>query len=154
MSVLRKADARKIRLPPASQDCVTLFGNSFGYFEKKEDDTAVLQAVKRVLKPAGTLVLDIADGAWLHDHFQTRSWEWIDQNHFVCRERSLSSDGARIISREVIVHAEDGVIVDQFYAERLYTFDIIADTLDNLGFSNIINRIMCGPIHPVIKTWG
>ncbi len=26
----------------------------------------------------------------------------------------------RLISREVVVHAERGVIVDQFYAERLY----------------------------------
>ena len=60
------------------------------------------------------------DGDWLRGHFEPRSWEWIDENQFVCRERSLSEDGGRLISREVVVHAEKGVIADQFYAERLY----------------------------------
>ena len=29
-------------------------------------------------------------------HFQPRSWEWIDSNYFVCRERELSSDKQRL----------------------------------------------------------
>ena len=39
--------------------------------------------------PSGQLVLDITDGAYMADHFERRSWEWIDEHHFVCRERSL-----------------------------------------------------------------
>jgi len=60
--------------------------------------------------------------------------EWIDQNHFVCRERSLSNDGTRLITREVVVHDERGVIADQFYAERLYTVDRIQSLLNGAGF--------------------
>jgi D-alanine-D-alanine ligase len=82
-------------------------------------------------------VLDITDGAYMADHFERRSWEWIDEHHFVCRERSLSGDRERLISREVIVHDELGVIADQFYAERLYTRDSIAKLLEKTGFRNV-----------------
>lgn len=134
---LGEGDARKIRLPESSQDCVVLFGNSFGYFDSQEDDVAVLTSIKRVLKSEAMLVMDLVHGDWMRQHFEKRSWEWIDQNHFVCRERSLSGDASRIISREVVVHAERGIIADQFYAERLYTFDEIKKLLSSLAFSDI-----------------
>lgn len=133
-----EGDARNIRLPDSSVDCITLFGNSFGYFERKEDDIAVLQSIKRVLKSSGKLVLDLANGNWLKDNFEKRSWEWIDEKHFVCRERSLSHDGCRIISREVVVSDEKGVIADQFYAERLYTFEEIKQHLESLNFRDVV----------------
>ncbi len=132
-----EGDARKIRLPDSSLDCVVLFGNSFGYFESQEDDVAVLNTILRVLKSQGKIVLDIVNGDWMREHFEKRSWEWIDENHFVCRERSLSSDQSRVISREVIVHAERGVIADQFYAERLYNFHEIREILTSLNFSEV-----------------
>ena len=64
--------------------------------------------------PGGSIVLDITNGEWMRANFEPRSWEWIDQNHIVCRERSLSGDGQRLVSREVVTHAERGVIIDQF----------------------------------------
>src|SRR6185295_16169171 len=110
---------------------------SFGYFSNKQDDEKVLAAVGKILRPSGQLVLDITDGGHMHEHFEKRSWEWIDEHHFVCRERSISQDGERLISREVIVHDEMGVIADQFYAERLYTRESIGKLLDKAGFRNI-----------------
>ena len=132
-----EGDARKIKMPEDSLDCVVLFGNSFGYFESHEDDISVLNSILRVLKSQGSIVLDIVNGEWMKNNFQRRSWEWIDQNQFVCRERSLSNDHSRIISREVIVHAEKGVIADQFYAERLYTYNGIKKILENLSFQDV-----------------
>jgi len=129
-----EGDARKLRIADASIDCVTILGNSFGYFATEEEDARVLEAVARILRSGGTLALDITDGAWIKEHFEKRSWEWIDQNHFVCRERSLSNDGTRLITREVVVHDERGVIADQFYAERLYTVDRIQTLLAGAGF--------------------
>lgn len=132
-----EGDARRFRVTPHSFHCVSVMGNSFGYFEREEDDIAVLEAVKRALVSGGTLVMDLADGDWLAANFDKRSWEWVDQNHFVCRERSLAQDGVRLISREVVVHAEKGVIADQFYAERLYSRERIEALLDTVGFSEI-----------------
>lgn len=132
-----EGDARKFRLKQNNFQCVALLGNSFGYFDQEEDDLAVLQAVQRVLKPGGTIVLDVVNGEWMREHYEPRSWEWIDQEHLVCRERSLSADASRLISREVVVHAERGVIVDQFYAERLYTVEGISRLLEQAGFARL-----------------
>lgn len=132
-----EGDARRFRLPPDSFHVVTVLGNSFGYFDREEDDVQVLEAIKRVLKSNGSLVLDLADGDWIREHFEPRSWEWIDEEHFVCRERSLTSDKARLVSREVVVHAERGVLADQFYAERLYSRDHITELLKRTGFDSI-----------------
>jgi len=133
----REGDARKFRYTPGAVDCVALFGNSFGYFERAEDDLAVLRTVRRVLKPNGQVVLDLVDGEWMRENYEPRSWEWIDQNHFVCRERALSSDRHRLISREVVTHVEKGVIADQFYAERLFNVDEITDLLKRAGFDRV-----------------
>jgi D-alanine-D-alanine ligase len=136
-ATFREGDARKLRLPESAFDVVCVMGNSFGYFEKQDDDRGVLASIKRVLRSRGTLAMDLADGEWLRGNFEPRSWEWIDQDQFVCRERSISEDGQRLISREVVVHAERGVIADQFYAERLYSRETIAGLLDDLGFTEL-----------------
>ena len=135
-----EGDARRIRVPANSKDCIFLMGNSFGYFEREEDDLAVLESVKRTLRSGGKLVLDIVNGEWMASHFEARSWEWIDQQHFVNRERSLAADGKRIITREVITNAEIGILADQFYAERLYRYDEIVGILESLGFINITHH--------------
>ncbi len=132
-----EGDARKIRLEPSSQDIVYLMGNSFGYFEREEDDEAVLKSIKNILKSRGQIAMDIMDGAWMRENMESRSWEWIDQNHFVCRERTLSADQKRVISREVIVHAEKGVIADQFYSERLYDRGQIISLLQSLEYQDV-----------------
>jgi D-alanine-D-alanine ligase len=66
---LREADARALPYPASSFDSVTLTGNAFGYFSEARDDRAVLAEVRRVLAPSGCVYLDLADGAWLREHF-------------------------------------------------------------------------------------
>ena len=43
--VFSEGDARALRVPKASKDAVFLMGNSFGYFERAEDDERVLSGV-------------------------------------------------------------------------------------------------------------
>lgn len=133
----REGDARKTQYHDDTFDVVMILGNSFGYFESVQDDLLVLQDVFRILKPEGTLLLDLADGEFLKTHYEPRSWEWADKKMFVCRERELSSDGQRLITREIVNHTEKGVIADQFYAERLYSRESITRLLQDAGFSRI-----------------
>lgn len=133
----REGDAREIPYPADTFDAVMILGNSFGYFETTQEDLKVLKEVFRVLKPWGKILIDVTDGEHMKKNFQPRSWEWIDKKYFVCRERSLSVDGERLISREVIAHVDKGVIADQFYAERLYTRESITNFLKAAGFSKI-----------------
>ena len=133
----REGDARKLPYQADSFDVVIVLGNSFGYFESAREDVRVLKEIFRVLKPWGKLLIDVTDGEYLKRKFQPRSWEWIDKNYFVCRERSLSHDKQRLISREVVTHVKKGVIADQFYAERLYTRKSLEDLLRSAGFSEV-----------------
>src|SRR5690606_4500333 len=83
------------------------------------------------------LLIDVTDGDFLRENFQARSWEWIDKKMFVCRERSLSADKQRLISREVVTEVKKGVIADQFYAERLYSKPVLTGLLEQVGFSEV-----------------
>ena len=142
VATFREGDARKLRFREDTFDLIYLAGNSFGYFESAEDDIVVLGELRRLLKPAGQLLIDFTDGDFLRDNFEARSWEWIDKDYFVCRERTLSKDNARLISREVITHTRKGVVADQFYAERLYNADQIGALLAENGFDVLEARPM------------
>lgn len=141
-------DARKLNYSVDLFDVVMILGNSFGYFESKQDDLKVFKEVKRVLKPYGKIFLDLTDGEYLKKNYSPRSWEWINKRYFVCRERSLSLDNDRLISREVITDVNQGVIADQFYAERLYTKKKISDLLKMAGYSEVNFH---GPLIPNSK---
>ncbi len=133
----REGDARKLPYLENVFDKVLILGNSFGYFESKKDDLAVLKEVLRVLKPKGKLLIDVSNGEFIKANFKDRSWEWIDEDYLVCRERSLSKDKERLISREVLIKVDQGIKADQFYAERLYTQEELNKLLISAGFSNI-----------------
>jgi D-alanine-D-alanine ligase len=133
----KEGDARQLPYRADTFDYVLIAGNSFGYFETAEEDMRVLDEVRRVLRDGGQIIIDMTDGEHMRSSFEPRSWEWIDRNYFVCRERSLSRDGERLVSREVITHVGKGVVADQFYAERLYSRKDIQSLLAMAGFQMI-----------------
>ncbi|MEJ2276509.1 MAG: methyltransferase domain-containing protein [Candidatus Lokiarchaeota archaeon] len=133
----KEGDARKTNYPTDNFDKVLVLGNSFGYFESIQDDIQVLKEILRILKPWGKIFLDLTDGEYIKRNFQARSWEWIDKKFFVCRERGLSSDQERLISREVITEVNKGVVADQLYAERLYNREKLKGILEKAGFTDI-----------------
>jgi D-alanine-D-alanine ligase len=133
----REGDARQ-GLPECGPfDRIYVMGNSFGYFDDVADDRALLEEARRALAPGGTLTLDIVDGSWLGAHLDRLRWEWIDDQHLVCRERELSGDGDRVVTRELVVHITGGIVADQLYAERLYSRDRICALLADAGFDRI-----------------
>jgi len=133
----RKGDARNLPYKDNTFDYVLILGNSFGYFSNASDDYKVLREVFKVLKPYGTLLLDIADGNYVRNHYKPYTWEWIDDKYVVLRERQLSHDKRLLISREIVIHAQKGVIVDQIYSERLYSQSEIEEILKSAGFIDI-----------------
>jgi len=133
----RIGDARRLPYPANSFDVVILMGNSFGYFEKLSEDLGVLREVRRVLRPWGKVLIDVANGDYLRRNYEKRSWEWIDKTMFVCRERKLSLDGQRLITREVVVDIRKGLVSDRFYAVRLYDAETLRKLLEQAGFSEI-----------------
>lgn len=140
-----QGDARQLPYPPSSFDKVLILGNSIGYFHSESDEFRVLSEVARVLRVGGKLVIDLADGDFLRENFQPRSWEWVDGTMFVCREREMSSDNQRLISREIISLTDKGVIKDQLYSERLFNFSTMTKLLHRAGFTDVQNYTQFSP---------
>jgi D-alanine-D-alanine ligase len=132
-----EGDARACVREQAPFDRIYLMGNSFGYFEHAADDRALLEAIRRALAPGGTLTLDIVDGGWLRSHLVPRSWEWIAAQHLACREREITADDDRVVTREIVLHTRDGIVADQYYGQRLYTRDRICALLRDAGFGHV-----------------
>ncbi|KAI9216328.1 hypothetical protein BC828DRAFT_409566 [Blastocladiella britannica] len=116
-------DCRTIPYSDNVFDLVMVMGNSFGYFTSTASDLQVLRECHRVSKVGAYVVLDLTDGHYMKHSYSPRTWEWLDDTMFVCRERSLTADGKCLVSREVVTNVDRGVVRDQFYAERLYELD-------------------------------
>ena len=86
------------------------------------------------------VALDLTDGDWLRKNYEPRSWEWLGPSELVARERELGPHGDRLVCREIIVAARKGVIRDQFYAERLYTWPRIHELLHQAGFASVTHH--------------
>ena len=132
-----EGDARACVQGQAPFDRIYMMGNSFGYFEHVADDRVLLEAIRRALAPGGTLTLDIVDGGWLRAHLVPRAWEWIDAQHLALREREITADGDRVVTREIVLHTRDGIVADQYYGQRLYSRDRICALLRDTGFGRI-----------------
>ncbi|KAG5455980.1 MAG: hypothetical protein BJ554DRAFT_4402, partial [Olpidium bornovanus] len=130
-------DCRSAPYPDEHFQLILVLGNSFGYFDADSGDRAFLDEVYRLLAPGGHVVLDLVDGGYMRENFAERSWEWVDDSTFVCRERALSRDAKRLLSREVVTVADHGVVRDQFYQERLYSRSEITDLLESSGLLDV-----------------
>jgi D-alanine-D-alanine ligase len=130
-----QADARALPVDDERFDAALVLGNSFGYFERASDDELMLREIHRTLRASGKVLLDVSDGAHVRQHFEPRSWEWIAEDMFTCRERALSATGDQLITREMTTHVERGVVADRFYAERLYDPSEMDALLTRSGFA-------------------
>ncbi|MGA2403944.1 MAG: class I SAM-dependent methyltransferase, partial [Syntrophobacteraceae bacterium] len=80
-----QADARNTGLSAQSFDFVLIMGNSLGYPPDPSADRQILIEAKRVLRPGGWLLIDIADGTAVRDKFKPEAWHEIGEDILVCR---------------------------------------------------------------------
>lgn len=135
-----QGDARALKFSDERFDTVLLLGNSLGVFDKERDEESVFAEVFRVLKERGSVVFEVVDGEWYKHNFQTKAYGWNDHQLFVCTERTLASDGRRLIVREVVVDPQRGKVAEHFSAERLFSTDELTILLIKHGFTEIFKH--------------
>ncbi len=130
-----KADARSTGLPGSSFDHVIVMGNSLGYQAEPEADADILAEARRVLKPGGELLVDVADGRAVRERFKPNSWHEIGGDIVVCRERELGDDC--VTAREMVLRKSGGVVRDRTYSIRIYTADTLGRLLSDAGLTTV-----------------
>lgn len=130
-----QGDAAETGLPADSYDYVLILGNSLGYLPQSSDDQRIIDEAHRLLKPGGSLLLDITDGEIVRQRFTPNAWHEIGENILVCRQRELAEDAVRV--REMVLCKERGLIRDQTYAIRTYGSARLEALLQTSGFSEV-----------------
>jgi D-alanine-D-alanine ligase len=111
-------------------------GNSFAYWLDEEDDKRFLQEVFRVLKPKGKFLMDITDGEYMRKILKIPSYVWhqATDDLFVLRKKEYSPELKGVVSQEIVLSKEKGLVNDFHYFIRIYTSNEISKLLENVGF--------------------
>ena len=130
-----RSDARRIGLPGDHFDRVLILGNSLGYLPEPDADRAILEEARRVLRPGGWLLVDVADGWKVKQSFNPKAWHEATADIVVCRERVLEGD--TMCAREVVLSKGKGLIRDRTYCIRLYYAETLKELLQKTGFRDV-----------------
>ena len=133
-----QADARYTALMTSVFDHVLIMGNSLGYLPDESGDIEILREAFRVLRPGGTILLDVADGSSARERLNPRAWHEIGEDILVCRNRILR--GNSIHTREVVLSRKRGLVRDRSYTIRLYGPEKLGSLVGRVGFTRIETR--------------
>ena len=128
-------DARKTGLADQSYQFVLIMASSLGYFLEEVENLRILRECFRLLRPQGSLLLDLPDKEYVKSNMLPQSWHEADQDIICCRERQLEND--IVYSRELVLSRKHGFIRDETYCTRLYSPEKIGEMLDQAGFSSV-----------------
>jgi D-alanine-D-alanine ligase len=130
-----RSDARSIGLSDHFFDHVLILGNSLGYLPEADADRAILEEARRVLRPGGWLLVDVADGSKVRQTFSPKAWHEATADVVVCRERVLEGD--TMCAREMVLSKGKGLIRDRTYRIRLYHAETLTELLEKTGFQDV-----------------
>lgn len=117
---LVRGDMRNLPFADGVFAAVTSFFTSFGYFEDEGEDLQVLQEMRRVLEPGGTLLLDFLNADRVRAGLTPRDERIVD-GHTVIQKRRLT-DGGRVVEKHIHVKGI-GDEADREFLERVRLYD-------------------------------
>jgi D-alanine-D-alanine ligase len=129
------ADARNTGLASQVFDHAIIMGNSLGYLPEPSADRKILTEAKRVLRPRGWLLIDIANGEAVRNNFKSEAWHEIGEDILVCRRRKMKADTVSV--REMVLSKKRGLIRDRTYSIRFYDSRKISPLLGQAGFEGV-----------------
>ena len=132
------ADLRRLGLAPGSFDTALLLGNSFGYFSD-EENRAILEQIRRILRPGGLLCMEITNRDAYLERFEPYQDEVVRGRHYPelrCQWwKRWDPQTRRVHTIERHSHAATGeVIYEGPYDVRLYGWRELRGLLGEAGF--------------------
>ena len=129
-----RKDARDTGLPSKRFKVIIIIANSFGYFVEERENEKILREAFRLLKPKGSLLLDLPHREYALRNFAPQSWHEASKEIVVCRQRSLDEDV--VYGREMVISKTKGMIRDATYCTHLYSPEKITTLLTSAGFAS------------------
>ncbi|PKL23975.1 MAG: hypothetical protein CVV47_11960 [Spirochaetae bacterium HGW-Spirochaetae-3] len=128
-----RADAREWSRPGAFGLAVNLF-TSFGYFDSRVEDEAMLERIAESLAPGGALVMDLVGKETAARDFI--EGEWFERGgKLVLTEFEVVGAWEGLRNRWVVVDGDRRV--DRSWVQRLYSATELRDSLTRSGFSSV-----------------
>jgi D-alanine-D-alanine ligase len=112
-----------------------LMGSSFGYFIRDNENRKILIEAFRLLKPRGSILLDLPDRNYVKENFKISATHKTDNQLEVIRDRKLDRDV--VYCRERVIDSFGSCIRDNVYCTRLYSQEAIQNLLQGVGFDTV-----------------
>jgi len=87
-----RRDARETGLSGQRFKAIIVMASSFGYFVDEGENERILREAFRLLKPKGSLFLDLPNREYVLKNFSPQSWHEASEEIVVCRKRRLDED--------------------------------------------------------------
>ncbi|GAB1456117.1 MAG: class I SAM-dependent methyltransferase [Spirochaetia bacterium] len=127
------ADARTWSRPGAFGLAVNLF-TSFGYFDTKAEDEAMLARIRDNLAPGGSLVIELVGKELaVRDFIQGERFE--RDGRLIMTEFQVIGPWESLRNRWIIVDGDRRI--DRFWVQRLYSATELRDSLLRSGFGSV-----------------
>ena len=133
-----RRDARETNLPSQRFKAIIVMASSFGYFVDEGENERILREAFRLLKPKGSLFLDLPHREYVLKNFTPQSWHEANEEIVVCRKKRM--DGDVVYGREVVISKAKGIIRDATYCIRLYSPGKIRAMLTSAGFASVTTQ--------------
>ena len=120
---------------PDSYDLVVSLFTSFGYFESRAEDLAVLRNVHRSLRSGGALVIEIAGREALARGFQPTTSKELADGSLLFERHEVVDDWTRVKNHWVVI--EDGAATTFRFEFRVYSGQELKELLLAAGFTDV-----------------
>jgi SAM-dependent methyltransferase len=130
-----RADHRELPFDDASFDAVLTLFSSLGY-RGEEGDRATLRELRRVLRPAGALVIETQHRDRIMSIFREEGWQDLGEGALRLEARRMDYAAGEIETDFILIEA-DGSRHSLTYRLRLYTATELVGLLEATGFDDV-----------------
>ena len=127
---LLRADMRRIPFVDAF-DVIVNFFTSFGYFQMREENLAVVQGVARALRPGGRFFIDYLNPAYVKRTLVPESLR--ENGAYTIRERRWIDDAKQRVNKATTVLKDGTKIAEMGESVRLYALHELQTLLSEGG---------------------
>jgi SAM-dependent methyltransferase len=129
-----RADYRELPLPDAGFDAALNLFTSLGYLGD-EEDTRVLAEVRRVLRPAGRLVIETMHRDWLVRHFQEQHWQRVGEGRLLLEQGAFDAVSGLAQTTQTLIDGS-GERESRTWSLRVYSATELTAMLRRAGYAS------------------